>query len=87
MPPGNHSSLELNERGPGLNVFWSRQWRDGRRVGERTRLPKPTRVVIGRLTQTTEPEGARAGAIQSAPFGSKLGPAGTSAQNALDPDG
>src|SRR5436853_3808254 len=38
--PGNHSSLALNERGPALKVFWSRLWRDGRRVGERTRLPK-----------------------------------------------
>ena len=56
--PGNHSSLELNERGPALKVFWSRPWRDGRRVGERTRLPKPTRVVIERLTKKTEPEGA-----------------------------
>ena len=56
--PGNHSSLELNERGPALKVFWSRPWRDGRRVGERTRLPKPTRVVIERLTKKAEPEGA-----------------------------
>jgi len=54
----NHSSLELNERGPALKVFWSRRWRDGRWVGERTRLPKPTRVVIERLTKKTEPEGA-----------------------------
>jgi len=29
--PCNHSSLALNERGPALNVFWSRRWRDGRR--------------------------------------------------------
>ena len=56
--PGNHSSLELNERGPALRVFWSRRWRDGRRVGERTRLPKPTRVVKEWLTKKTEPEGA-----------------------------
>jgi hypothetical protein len=58
MLPGNHSSLELNERGPALNVFWSRRWRDGRRAGERTRLPKRARVVIERLTKKTEPEGA-----------------------------
>ena len=32
MAPENHSSLELNERGPALKVFWSRQWRDGRRA-------------------------------------------------------
>jgi len=44
----------------------------GRRVGERTRLPKPARVVMERLTRKTEPEGARARAIRSAPFGSKL---------------
>ena len=58
MPPGNHSSLELSERGPALKVFWSRRWRDGRRVGGRTCLPKPTRVVVERLTKKTEPEGA-----------------------------
>ena len=57
MPPGNHSSLELNERGLALKVFWSRQWRDGRRAGEGTRLPKRARVVIERLTKKTEPEG------------------------------
>ena len=73
MVPGNHSSLQLNERGPALKVFWSRRWRDGRRVGERTRLPKPARVVLERLTKKTEPEGARAGAVRSAPFGSKFG--------------
>ena len=58
MLSGNHSSLELNERGPALNVFWSRRWRDGRRVGGRTCLPKPTRVVIEWLTKKTESEGA-----------------------------
>ncbi len=58
MLSGNHSSLELNERGPALNVFWFRRWRDGRSAGERTRLPKPTRVVIEWLTKKTEPEGA-----------------------------
>ena len=54
----NQSSLELNERGPALKVFWSHRWWDGRRAGERTRLPKPTRVVIEWLTKKTEPEGA-----------------------------
>ena len=58
MAPGNHSSLELNARGPALKVFWSRQWREGRGVGERARLLKSTRVVIERLTKKTEPEGA-----------------------------
>src|SRR5271157_343325 len=43
--PGNQSSLALNERGPALKVFWTRRWRDGRNVGEPTRLPKATRVV------------------------------------------
>ena len=76
MVPGNHSSLELNERGPALKVFWSRLWRDGRRVGERARLPKSTRVVIKRLTKKTEPEGAGSGIIRSAPFGSKVGEPG-----------
>src|SRR5438034_6036937 len=71
MAPGNHSSLELNERGPALKVFWSRRWRDGRRTDEHTRLPKRSRVVIEQLTKKTEPEGVRAGAIRSAPFGSK----------------
>ena len=56
--PGNHSSLELNERGPALKVFWSHRWWDGRRTGARTRLPKPTRVVKEWLTKKTEPEGA-----------------------------
>ena len=76
MPSGNHSSLVLNERGPALNVFWSRRWRDGRSAGERTRLPKAARVVVKRLTKKTEPEGARTGAIQSTPFGSELGQPG-----------
>ena len=58
MAPGNHSSLELSERGPALKVFWSRRWRDGRGVGERARLPKSTRMVIEWLTKKTEPEGA-----------------------------
>jgi hypothetical protein len=87
MLPGSHSSLELNERGPALKVFWSRLRRDGRRVGERTRLPKPACVVMERLTKKTEPEGARAGAIPSAPFGSQLRPARAPAENALDPYG
>ncbi len=77
--PGNHGSLELSERGPALKVFWSRWWRDGHRAGERTRLPKATRVVLERLTKQTEPEGVEAGAIRSAPFGSKLRLAGASA--------
>ncbi len=50
MLPGNHSSLALNERGPALKVFWSRRGRDGRRVGERARLPKRARVIKERLT-------------------------------------
>ena len=49
--------------------------RDGRRAGGRARLPEPARVVIERLTKKTEPEGAKAGAVRSAPFGSKLRPA------------
>jgi hypothetical protein len=31
MLPGNHNSLELNERGVALKVFWTRLRRDGRR--------------------------------------------------------
>jgi len=54
----NQSSLALNERGPALKVFWSRRWRDGRKTGERARLPKPTRVVLEQLPKKTEPEGA-----------------------------
>lgn len=73
MALGNHNSLALNERGLALKVFWSRRWRDGRRVGDRARLPKPARVVKERLTKNTEPEGAGSGAIRSAPFGSKIG--------------
>ena len=73
MLPGNYSSLALNERGPALNVFWSRRWRDGRRAGERTRLSKAALVVMERLTKITEPAGARTAAIRSTPFGSKLG--------------
>jgi len=61
------------ERGPALKVFWSRLWRDGRRVGERARLRKSTRAVIERLTKKSELEGAGSGAIRSAPFGSKVG--------------
>ena len=73
MLPGNHSSLKLNEHGPALKVFWSRQWRDGRRTDERmTRLPKTARMIVERLTKKTEPEGAGVETIQSAPFGSKF---------------
>ena len=72
MPSGNHSSFALNERGPALKVFWSRRWRDGRRAGERTRLPKRARVIVEWLTKKTEPEGVGQEQIQSAPFGSKL---------------
>jgi hypothetical protein len=57
MLPGNHSSLALNERGPALKVFWSRRWRDGRRVGEHTRLPTQARLINERLANKTEPEG------------------------------
>src|SRR5208282_25848 len=42
---GNQNSLALNERGPALKVFWTRRWRDGRKTGEPTRLPKAIRVV------------------------------------------
>ena len=55
----NQSSLELNERGPALKVFWPRNdsgWAQG---WCRARLPRPTRVVIEPLTKKTEPEGAR----------------------------
>jgi hypothetical protein len=38
MPLGNHISMELNERGLALNVFWSRLRRDGR--GEKGRKEK-----------------------------------------------
>ena len=48
--------MELNERGPALNVFWSRRWRDGRRVGVGARLAKSTSVLIKQLTKKTEPE-------------------------------
>lgn len=71
--PEIQSSLELNERGWALNVFWSRRWRDGRRVDGRTRLSKATRVVKHWLTKNPGPEGGGAGAILSAPFGSKTG--------------
>src|SRR4051794_38001750 len=85
---GNHNSLALNERGPALKVFWSHRWWDGRNVGERTRLPKRARVVKEGLTNKTEPEGARAGDVRSAPFGSKVcATSWSSPRPALDPDG
>src|SRR5205807_5729 len=59
MAPGNHSSLELNERGPALNVFWSRPWRDGRRVGERTRLSKTVACGNRTLDQENRAGGSR----------------------------
>jgi hypothetical protein len=87
MLPGNHSSLALNERGPALKVFWSRPWRDGRRVGADTRWPKATRAVKDRLAKRNEPEGVRVGAIPSGPLGSSWRPARASAHHALDPYG
>ena len=87
MLPGNHSSLELNERGPALKVFWSRPWRDGRRVGAGARWPKATRAVKDRLAKSNEPEEARVGAIHSASLGSRWRPARASAHHALDPYG
>jgi hypothetical protein len=44
-PSGNHSSLALNERGPALNVFWSRQWRDGRRQVKGNSEAPPTNAL------------------------------------------
>jgi hypothetical protein len=38
MASVNHISLDVNERGLALNVFWSRLWRDGR--GEEGRKEK-----------------------------------------------
>jgi len=43
--PGNQNSLALNERGPALNVFWTRLWRVGRKAGEPTGLSKASQVV------------------------------------------
>jgi hypothetical protein len=37
------------------------------------RLPKPARVVVERLANKTEPEGAGPEWIAPAPFGSKVG--------------
>ena len=68
----NHSSCVLSERGPELKVFWSRRWRDGRRVGGHM-LAKNNACGNRTVGQKTEPEGAEAGAFQSAPFGSKVG--------------
>ena len=62
MFPGNHSSLALNERGPGLKVFWLREMtRSGRRPGERGACQKRARRVMGSLPKKTEPEGAPTG--------------------------
>jgi hypothetical protein len=41
----NQNSLELNEHGPALKVFWSRLWRDGCQADERACLPNGARVV------------------------------------------
>ena len=71
MVPGNHSSLELNERGPALNVFWSRYGGMGAGLMNARASQTGTRGVIERLTKKTEPEGAGPEVIQSAPFGSK----------------
>lgn len=55
-PPGNHSSIEVNERGPALKVFWPRngirggRWPDQRgaclkgRLGLKVGLPKKNRA-------------------------------------------
>jgi hypothetical protein len=71
MLPGNHSSLALNERGPALKVFWSRPWRDGRRVGERALATTSTRAYRT-VDQENRAGGSRAGHVPSAPFGSKV---------------
>src|SRR5689334_23571741 len=86
MRPGNHSFMALNERSPALKVFWSRRWRDGRRDGERARLPKRARVINERLTNKTEPEGAgqeTSGPLLSVP--KLVQPARSSPRHALDP--
>jgi hypothetical protein len=84
--PQNHSSLVLNERGSALNVFWSRQWRDGRRAGARTRLPKAGRVGNRLLAQENRAggSGARSNLVGSFRFEIWVG---SISPKALEPDG
>jgi hypothetical protein len=63
---GSHDFLKLNERGPALNVFWSRLWREGRKAGERAGLPKAARAVKKKLPKKIGPEGA--GAVHCRPL-------------------
>jgi hypothetical protein len=69
----NQSSLELNERGPALKVFWPRNDSGWAQSWCRARLPRLTRVVIQPVDQKSRAGGSRAGNLQSAPFGSKVG--------------
>ena len=81
MEARNHTSFELNEHGPALSVFWSRRRRDGRRLGE-VALAKSNAAGYRTVDQKNEPEGAQAGTIQSAPFGSKIGNQGIGSKRA-----
>ena len=69
MSSGNHSSLELNERGPALKVFWLREMtRSGRRPGERGACQKRAPRVMGSMPKKTEPEGAPTGVAIPSPL-------------------
>jgi hypothetical protein len=59
--PGNHSSLELNERGPALNVFWIPDATGIGREASATAACQPWGCRGKKpRTKKTEPEGVRA---------------------------
>ena len=83
----NQSSLELNERGPALKVFWPRKDSGWAQSWCPHALANASACDYKTLDQKTEPEGA--GRETSGPLLSvrKLGKGKTSTQDVLDPDG
>ena len=83
----NQSSLELNERGPALKVFWPRDNSGWAQSGCPRALANAGACGYRTVDQENRAGGSRAGDVRSAPFGSKIGQAKTSTQDVLDPDG
>ncbi len=66
--PGNQNSLELNEHGPALKVFWISENRDWARDQCGCGLPARGCGCRKQRTNKTEPEGARTGITHSGPL-------------------
>ena len=69
---GNHISLELNELGPALKVFWLRNLRSGRRLGQRGACQMGRLRLMGSLPKKNRAGGSTDGASDIARSGPLL---------------